>query len=171
MTHEHVAAYPPTSPTLLQIWAAGSRSTAETSGTGAVARLHSALIAVLTHLLSRLYAAATQHEQIREVLLPLLLAALDENSPEHEVLLEDGLHLLQALLAGSSSINEGLQVRGLLWSRWCFWCCWGYSPPAAGAALPAPAASTMACRVTDLCDAVVAQENTALNAFVALMYW
>ena len=111
-THEHVDAHPHTSPTLLQIWAAGSRSTAEASGTGAVARLHSALIAVLTHLLSRLYAAATQHEQIREVLLPLLLAALDENSPEHEVLLEDGLHLLQALLAGSSSINEGLQVRG-----------------------------------------------------------
>lgn len=122
LTHEPVAAHPPTSSALLQIWAAGSRSTAETSGTGAVARLHSALIAVLTHLLSRLYAAATQHEQIREVLLPLLLAALDENSPEHEVLLEDGLHLLQALLAGSSSINEGLQVRGLLRSRWFFWC-------------------------------------------------
>ena len=135
-----------TSPTLLQIWAAGSRSTAETSGTGAVARLHSALIAVLTHLLSRLYAAATQHEQIREVLLPLLLAALDENSPEHEVLLEDGLHLLQALLAGSSSINEGLQVRGLLLSTWCFWCWLVPGRPAAGAALPAAAAPRGVCR-------------------------
>ena len=132
----------PISSTLLQIWAAGSRSTAETSGTGAVARLHSALIAVLTHLLSRLYAAATQHEQIREVLLPLLLAALDENSPEHEVLLEDGLHLLQALLAGSSSINEGLQVRGLLQSLWCFWCWSIPGVPAAGAALLAAAAPT-----------------------------
>ena len=61
--------------------------------TGSVARLHSALMAVMTHLVGKLRGAALGDAGVQRVLYPLLQYATDPSSPEADVLLEEALKL------------------------------------------------------------------------------
>ena len=78
--------------------------------TGAVARLHSALMGVLTHLVDRLGRLATEHSHISQVLLPILAHSLDLANPETETLVEDALKLLRVTLSGCQQLTPALQV-------------------------------------------------------------
>ncbi|KAK9845638.1 hypothetical protein WJX84_002303, partial [Apatococcus fuscideae] len=71
---------------------------------GAVARLHSALIAVLTHLVSRMGAQAASQSEVQGVLFPLLTHATDASLPESEVLIEEALRLWRAVLGATDQI-------------------------------------------------------------------
>lgn len=66
--------------------------------TGAVVRLHSALIAVLTHLVGKLRTAALSNEHISSVVYPLLRFALNLGGAESEVLCEEAFRLWSVTL-------------------------------------------------------------------------
>lgn len=93
---------------LPQVWeAASALSRRANADIGAVARLHSALMAVMTHLVNRLRGAALEDPGLQGVLFPLLHYATDPASPEADVLLEEALKLWQARGRG-----EGVQGAG-----------------------------------------------------------
>lgn len=78
--------------------------------TGSVARLHSSLMGLLSHLVRRLTSLGMDHPQIINVLPFLLRHALNLSHPESEVLLEDGLQLLQIVLKRSDQLLPAYQV-------------------------------------------------------------
>ena len=94
---------------ILQIWNAATQE----GSTGPASRLHSALMAVLTHMVGRLGAVAIQDPHIQAVLYALLQRGLDGTPAQQEVLVEDAVKLLNATLAASSSVGPSLQVNTL----------------------------------------------------------
>ena len=78
--------------------------------TGSVARLHSSLMGLLSHLVRRLTRLGMDHPQIIGVLPFLLRHALNLSHPESEVLLEDGLQLLQIVLKRSDQLLPEYRV-------------------------------------------------------------
>ena len=74
--------------------------------TGAIGRLHSALIAVLTHLVNRLGHLATSHAAVEAVLFPLLAHALDASQAHGDLLVDEALPLVQATLTSSPTISQ-----------------------------------------------------------------
>lgn len=96
----------------VQVWASAREASSSGKETGAVARLHSALMAAITHLVDRLGRLATEHPHVASVLPPLLAHALDLRSPESETLSEDALKLLRVTLSGSTQMAPQLQVCG-----------------------------------------------------------
>lgn len=97
---------------LPQVWSASeavsvSGSTRDVD-TGALARLHSALIAVLTHLVNRLRTAAISHPQVQSVVFPLLQYATNLRSAEAEVLVEEAFRLWAVALASLPSVPPAL---------------------------------------------------------------
>lgn len=74
--------------------------------TGAIGRLHSALMAVLTHLVSRLGFLAISHPAVEAVLFPLLAHALDTRQPHQDLLIDEALPLVQATLTSTPSIAQ-----------------------------------------------------------------
>ncbi|KAK9829330.1 hypothetical protein WJX72_005222 [[Myrmecia] bisecta] len=94
---------------LPQAWSTASEHSSMGGETGATARLHSALIAVLTHLVSRLCGLATSNAQVQSVLYPLLQHATDSASPDSDCLVEEALRLWQAVLAGCTAVVHPLK--------------------------------------------------------------
>jgi hypothetical protein len=92
---------------LPQVW--GLLQTRANEGTGALARLHCSLLAMLSHLISKLGVAAAEEPQVASVLLPLLYHATNITSPEAEPLLEDGLKLWLAVLQAAPSLSSPLK--------------------------------------------------------------
>ncbi|KAL3137525.1 hypothetical protein ABBQ38_004810 [Trebouxia sp. C0009 RCD-2024] len=90
---------------LPQIWNAATRE----GSSGPASRLHSALMAVLTHMVGRLGSLAIQDPHIQSVLYALLQKGLEGSPAEQEVLVEDALKLLNATLSASSTLAEPLQ--------------------------------------------------------------
>jgi hypothetical protein len=92
---------------LPQIWskAIGHSST---SDTGAVVRLHSALIAVLTHLVTKLRGIATQDPRVMGVVFPLLQFATNLRNPESEVLVEEAFRLWNTTISSLTAITPEL---------------------------------------------------------------
>jgi len=84
-------------------------------GTGALTRLHSALISTLTHVISKLGGSALSEDHFSSVILPLLLHATNLGSAETEPLVDDGLKLWHALLRSTDTLppqlNEMLTQR------------------------------------------------------------
>lgn len=95
---------------VLQVWTAARAATSEGRETGAIARLHGALMGVLTHLVDRLGLLATGHPSVSQVLLPLLAHGLDLGNPEADTLTEDALKLLLVALGSGGGLSPGLQV-------------------------------------------------------------
>ncbi|EIE26982.1 ARM repeat-containing protein [Coccomyxa subellipsoidea C-169] len=91
---------------LPQVWSATQEATQ--SETGALSRLHSALIAVVTHVVTRLGSRALRDPQFGGVLWPLLGTALDVGSAESETLVEEGLRLLTATLGSVAELPPPL---------------------------------------------------------------
>jgi hypothetical protein len=91
---------------LPQVWTVISARAGE--GTGALTRLHSALIATLAHLISKLGAAAMAEPRVAAVLLPMLRHSTNAAAPEAEPLLEDGLKLWMAVLRASAAVPPEL---------------------------------------------------------------
>ncbi|WIA23852.1 hypothetical protein OEZ85_013510 [Tetradesmus obliquus] len=95
------------------VWQA---STKQASGgnadTGALARLHSALMAVITHLVGKLRHAAMANEQVQAVMYPLLGYATNLHNPEAEVLVEEALKCWGVALAVEPAVAP--QLVGLL---------------------------------------------------------
>lgn len=92
---------------LPQVWQVISQRRQE--GTGGLARLHSALISTVTHLLIRLGSAAVADPRVAGLLFPLLQHATNLGSPDAEPLMEDGLRLWTAVLATSEQLPQPLQ--------------------------------------------------------------
>lgn len=90
----------------VQIWNAAVQE----GSSGPASRLHSALMAVLTHMVGRLGSLAIQDLHIQAVLYALLQKGLEGSPTEQEVLVEDALKLLNATLAASSTLEAPLQV-------------------------------------------------------------
>lgn len=90
----------------MQIWNAATQE----GSSGPASRLHSALMAVLTHMVGRLGPLAIQDPHIQSVLYALLQKGLEGSPAEQEVLVEDALKLLNATLSASSTLAEPLQV-------------------------------------------------------------
>lgn len=90
----------------MQIWNAATQE----GSSGPASRLHSALMAVLTHMVGRLGPLAIQDPHIQSVLYALLQKGLEGSPAEQEVLIEDALKLLNATLLASSTLAEPLQV-------------------------------------------------------------
>ena len=90
----------------MQIWNAATQE----GSSGPASRLHSALMAVLTHMVGRLGSLAIQDPHIQSVLYALLQKGLEGSPAEQEVLVEDALKLLNATLSASSTLAEPLQV-------------------------------------------------------------
>lgn len=84
-------------------------------GTGALTRLHSALISTLTHVISKLGGSALSGEHFSSVILPLLVHATSLGGAETEPLVDDGLKLWHALLRSTNTLppqlNEMLAQR------------------------------------------------------------
>ncbi|KAL4857828.1 Importin-11 [Chlorella vulgaris] len=78
-------------------------------GAGGLARLHSALISTVTHLLLRLGSAAVADSRVAALLFPLLQHATNLGSPDAEPLVDDGLRLWSAVLATSEQLPPPLQ--------------------------------------------------------------
>ena len=112
----HMLCCPPSHPTrhpclelltvAVQIWNAAVQE----GSSGPASRLHSALMAVLTHMVGRLGSLAIQDPHIQAVLYALLQKGLEGSPTEQEVLVEDALKLLNATLAASSTLEAPLQV-------------------------------------------------------------
>lgn len=98
---------------LPQVWQVITSRSGE--GTGALARLHSSLIATVAHLVARLGAAAMSDANVSGLLLPLLQHATNIGIAECEPLMEDGMRLWQAVLQASPALPPAL--RELLTSR------------------------------------------------------
>ena len=94
----------------MQIWNAATQE----GSSGPASRLHSALMAVLTHMVGRLGPLAIQDPHIQAVLYALLQKGLEGSPAEQEVLVEDALKLLNATLSASSTLAEPLQVSSSL---------------------------------------------------------
>ncbi|KAL4448640.1 hypothetical protein ABPG75_005859 [Micractinium tetrahymenae] len=92
---------------LPQVWGVISQQRQE--GTGGLARLHSALISTVTHLLMRLGSAAVADPRVGELLFPLLQHATNLGSADAEPLVEDGLRLWTAVLTTSDQLPPQLQ--------------------------------------------------------------
>ena len=90
----------------MQIWNAATQE----GSSGPASRLHSALMAVLTHMVGRLGPLAIQDPHIQSVLYALLQKGLEGSPAEQEVLVEDALKLLNATLSASSTLAGPLQV-------------------------------------------------------------
>lgn len=90
----------------MQIWNAATQE----GSSGPASRLHSALMAVLTHMVGRLGPLAIQDPHIQSVLYALLQKGLEGSPAQQEVLVEDALKLLNATLSASSTLAEPLQV-------------------------------------------------------------
>ncbi|KAL0029584.1 hypothetical protein WJX79_006026 [Trebouxia sp. C0005] len=90
---------------LPQIWNAATQE----GSSGPASRLHSALMAVLTHMVGRLGSLAIQDSHIQAVLYALLQKGLEGSPAEQEVLVEDAVKLLNATLSASSSLEPPLQ--------------------------------------------------------------
>jgi hypothetical protein len=94
---------------LPQVWeAATATARRPDADTGSVARLHSALMAVLTHLVGKLRVAALEDEGVRGVLYPLLQYATDPASPEADVLLEEALKLWAVVQGAAPAVSAQL---------------------------------------------------------------
>ncbi|DBA91518.1 TPA: hypothetical protein ACH3X1_003140 [Trebouxia sp. C0004] len=90
---------------LPQIWNAATQE----GSSGPASRLHSALMAVLTHMVGRLGSLAIQDSHIQAVLYALLQKGLEGSPAEQEVLVEDAVKLLNATLSASISLEPPLQ--------------------------------------------------------------
>ena len=75
---------------------------------GSLARLHSALMAVLTHLVGKLRGVALENPQVQPVLYPLLSYATDPRNPEGEVLVEEAFRLWAMTLSACQNIPQPL---------------------------------------------------------------
>lgn len=94
---------------LPQVWeAATSAAQRPDADTGSVARLHSALMAVLTHLVGKLRGAALEDAGVQGVLYPLLQYATDPSSSEADVLLEEALKLWAVVQGAQPAVNQQL---------------------------------------------------------------
>lgn len=100
---------------LPHIWATASShiSSASAPGagnhdTGAVVRLHSALIAVLTHLVGKLRAVAVQDEQIAGVVFPMLSFSTSLGSQESECLVEEAFRLWNTTISSLPEVPPQL---------------------------------------------------------------
>lgn len=100
----------------MQLWTA-AKNASTNKETGSVTRLHSALIAVLTHLISRLGHLAISHAAVESVLFPLLSHSLDINESHGDILVDEALPLVQATLTSSPSVTPNLQVNTAHLSR------------------------------------------------------
>lgn len=90
----------------VQIWNAATQE----GSSGPASRLHSALMAVLTHMVGRLGSLAIQDPHIQSVLYALLQKGVEGSPAEQEVLVEDAMKLLNATLSASSTLDPPLQV-------------------------------------------------------------
>ncbi|KAG1678184.1 hypothetical protein FOA52_016121 [Chlamydomonas sp. UWO 241] len=79
-----------------------------TLDTGAVVRLHSALIAVLTHLVGKLRAVAVRDTQIAGVVFPLLDFSTSLGSQESECLVEEAFRLWNTTLCSLPEVPQQL---------------------------------------------------------------
>lgn len=66
---------------------------------------------LLSHLVRRLTSLEMDHPQVAQVLPFLLKHALNLGHPESEVLVEDGLQLLQIVLKRSEQLLDQYRVR------------------------------------------------------------
>ena len=92
---------------------AATESSRAHQDSGSTARLHSSLMGLLSHLVRRLTSLGMDHPQIAQVLPFLLQHALDLRHPESEVLVEDGLQLLQIVLKRSDQLLPEYRVSPL----------------------------------------------------------
>ena len=90
----------------VQVWNAATQE----GSSGPASRLHSALMAVLTHMVGRLGSLAIQDPHIQSVLYSLLQKGVEGSPAEQEVLVEDAMKLLNATLSASSTLDPPLQV-------------------------------------------------------------
>ncbi|MEW5315516.1 MAG: hypothetical protein WDW38_006938 [Sanguina aurantia] len=96
---------------LPKIWQTASSSGAgglASADTGAVVRLHSALIAVLTHLVSKLRSAAMKDPRIPGVVFPLLQHSTNLSGPESECLVEEAFRLWNTALSSLPEVTPQL---------------------------------------------------------------
>jgi hypothetical protein len=94
---------------LPQVWeAATATARRPDADTGSVARLHSALMAVLTHLVGKLRGAALEDAGVQGVLYPLLQYATDPGSSEADVLLEEALKLWAVVQGAQPTVSQQL---------------------------------------------------------------
>jgi hypothetical protein len=94
---------------LPQVWeAATAAARRPDADTGSVARLHSALMAVLTHLVGKLRGAALSDPGVQGVLYPLLQYATDPGSSEADVLLEEALKLWAVVQGATPTVSQPL---------------------------------------------------------------
>lgn len=94
---------------LPQVWEAASATARRPDAdTGSVARLHSALMAVMTHLVGKLRGAALEDGGVQGVLYPLLQYATDPGSPEADVLLEEALKLWAVVQGAAPAVSQQL---------------------------------------------------------------
>ena len=89
-------------------------ASAVSPNSGAAARLHSALMAVLTHALRRLGRAAAREPAVAAVLWPLLEAATDPSHPQADALADDGARLLRAAIGAAGCVPPPPVSRVLL---------------------------------------------------------
>ena len=95
------------------MWVSATESSKDSPDAGSVARLHSSLMGLLSHLVRRLTSLGMDHPQIAQVMPFLLRHALDLSHPESNVLVEDGLQLLQIVLKRSDQLLADFRVRPL----------------------------------------------------------
>jgi hypothetical protein len=94
---------------LPQVWeAATAAARRPDADTGSVARLHSALMAVMTHLVGKLRGAALGDAGVQGVLYPLLQYATDPGSGEADVLLEEALKLWAVVQGATPAVTPQL---------------------------------------------------------------
>uniref|UniRef100_A0A7S3VSI4 Importin N-terminal domain-containing protein n=1 Tax=Dunaliella tertiolecta TaxID=3047 RepID=A0A7S3VSI4_DUNTE len=75
---------------------------------GAVVRLHSALIAVLTHLVGKLKGMALRNSQVAGVVYPLLQYSTSLSTPESECLVEEAFRLWSCSLSAVPEVPQEL---------------------------------------------------------------
>ncbi|GAX82609.1 hypothetical protein CEUSTIGMA_g10035.t1 [Chlamydomonas eustigma] len=83
-----------------------SKTGASSEDTGAVVRLHSALIAVLTHLVGKLRAVAVRDPQIAGVIFPLLNFSTSLGSQESECLVEEAFRLWNTTICSLPEVPQ-----------------------------------------------------------------
>jgi len=94
---------------LPQVWQAASEAARRPDAdTGSVARLHSALMAVMTHLVGKLRSAALEDPGVQGVLYPLMQYATDPASSEADVLLEEALKLWAVVQGATPTVSQRL---------------------------------------------------------------
>lgn len=94
---------------LPQIWVAAQQQAGSEAGSGSLARLHSALIATLTHLVSRLGQLAMGDAGMQSVLYPLLQFATSTSVGEGEVLVDEALRLWAVAMTAAPNVTHALQ--------------------------------------------------------------